>query len=362
MSSSGSAWVAELGDRLWTAVAGGDEHAAVDVIEDALDAGHDRETLLLEVIGAVQERVGAEWAANRMSVAQEHAATAINERAIAAVVHGHGVTADSVRGRITVSCVDGEWHALPARLVAEVLRLRGWQVDYLGAQIPTSHMIAHLHATNPHAVLLSSSLPTHLPTAHTAIAACQAVGIPVLVGGRAFGTDGRYARAFGATRWAANARDAASALDAGLPRPDPTAARHAVDDLPHLSDQEYTMVGRSRAQLVKQTLVDLENRFPAMRSYSDEQRERTAEDLAHIVDFLTTALYVDDPDLFTTFVTWTADILRARSVPARSLTAGLAVLAEQLRDFPRATALLGQATARLTGPAAPSTPEPGSHA
>ncbi|MYT23970.1 cobalamin-binding protein, partial [Streptomyces sp. SID7760] len=102
------------------------------------------------------------------------------------------------RGRITVACVDGEWHALPARLLAEVLRIRGWHVDYLGAQVPAPHLIAHLHRTGPDAVALSSSIPTRLPVAHATITACQAVGTPVMVGGAAFGPGGRYARLLGA--------------------------------------------------------------------------------------------------------------------------------------------------------------------
>lgn len=76
----------------------------------------------------------------------------------------------------------------------------------------------------------------------------------------------------------------------------------------------------------------MEERWPAMRSYTPAQRERTAEDLAHIVDFLATALYVDDAALFTTFTTWTADILTARRVPAGGLRLGLDILADQLRD------------------------------
>ncbi|MDI5974696.1 cobalamin-binding protein, partial [Amycolatopsis magusensis] len=63
-------------------------------------------------------RVGLEWAANRLSVAQEHAATAINDRVIAAAVHSRP-RPRAVLGRVTVACVDGEWHALPARLLAE---------------------------------------------------------------------------------------------------------------------------------------------------------------------------------------------------------------------------------------------------
>ncbi|MYS44742.1 cobalamin-binding protein, partial [Streptomyces sp. SID5998] len=101
-------------------------------------------------------------------------------------------------GTVTVACVDGEWHALPARLLAEVLRCRGHRVDFLGAQVPTPHLIAHLHRTAPAVVALSSSLPVRLPDAHTAITAVQALGIPVLAGGAAFGDDGRYARLLGA--------------------------------------------------------------------------------------------------------------------------------------------------------------------
>lgn len=338
---------AELRERLWQAVIEGAEYDAVDAVHAGLDAGWDEEALLLDVVAAVQEKIGAEWAADRITVAQEHAATAINERVIAVLVHRRpqdGPDAPS-RGRVTVSCVDGEWHAFPARLVAEVLRLRGWQVDYLGAQTPTPHLVAHQHRTNSDAVLLSGSISTHLPAAHAAITACQAVGVPVVAGGRAFGTDGRYARALGADAWAPDARGAAAALEAGLSRP--KAVRDAVDDLPHLADQEYTMVVRSRSRLVKQVLAELESRFPAMRGYSDAQRERTAEDLVHIIDFLTTALYLDDAEVFTGFLRWTSEVLTARGVPVRSLALGLDILGEQLHDFPRALRLVHEGAAAL---------------
>ncbi|MEW2249285.1 cobalamin-dependent protein [Streptomyces sp. NPDC006975] len=349
-----------LVEEVWQAVAHGDEYAAVDLARRALADGVDEETLLLDVIAAVQQRVGAEWAADRLTVAQEHAATAISERVVTALALARpraARRAPAPRGRVTVSCVDGEWHALPARLVAEVLRLRGWQVDYLGAQTPTAHLVAHLHHTGSEAVLLSGSLPTHLPTAHAAVTACQAVGVPVMAGGRAFGPDGRYAHALGADRWAPDARAAAAVLDDGLWPPDPASARQAVDDLPHLADQEYTFVAQSRSRLVRKTLTELEERFPALRHYTDEQREHTAQDLAHIVDFLATALYVDDPDLFTTFVTWTADVLHARRVPPHSVTVALDVLGASLRDFPRALRLLHDGTDALNGHT--PTPAPG---
>lgn len=325
-------------EDLWRAVMACDEYAARDVVLAALDAGLPAESVLLDVIGAVQRRVGAEWAAARINVAQEHAATAINERVIAALTL-HVGRPEVRHGRVTVACVDGEWHALPARLLAETLTMRGFAVDYLGAQVPTPHLIAHLHRTAPDAVALSSSIPTRLPAAHATITACQAAGVPVIVGGAAFGTDGRYARLLGAQAWAADARTAADRL-ANQPLDPPMTVHQPIDDLPHLADQEYSMVVRTAPSLVASVYRGLEDRVPAMREYTEQQRQYTAEDLAHIVDFLGAALYVGDAELFTGFLTWTAGILAARGVPVSTVRTALDLLAGDLRDFPRATELL----------------------
>ncbi|WP_406090681.1 B12-binding domain-containing protein [Streptomyces sp. NBC_01013] len=349
----------ELQDRLWSAAVDRDEFAAAGLVFAALDNGMDAESVLLDVIAPVQMRVGTEWAANRITVAQEHAASAIAERVVAAVAHRPSSRTTPHLGRVTVACVEQEWHVLPARLLAEVLTLRGWEVDFLGAQVPTPHLVAHLHRAGADVVALSSSIPTRLPAAHGAITACQSVGVPVLVGGAAFGSDGRYARLLGADVWAPDARTAAQKLADGIAAPNLAAGRLQIDDLPHLSDQEYTLVTRSQEQLVKQVLTQMEERFPAMAAYSDQQRQRTAEDIAHIVEFLTVALYVDDDDLFTNFMTWTAGILTARDVSARSLHPALGILAAELNEFPRSTRLLDQARLALDSTAAAGGRHPG---
>ncbi|MFE5511689.1 B12-binding domain-containing protein [Streptomyces sp. NPDC056529] len=337
----------ELSERLWTAVIGRDEQTAMRLVTAAADAGADTEALLLDVVAGVQHRVGTEWAADRISVADEHAASAITDRVLAALAHHRAPRRLRIRGRVTVACVEGEWHVLPARLLAEVLTHRGWQVDFLGGHTPTPHLVAHVHQTNPAAVLLSASLPTRLPTAHKAISALQSIGVSVMAGGRAFGPDGRYARLLRADAWAPDARKTADHLDQGLTRHRVGQRQQIHDDLPHLTDQEYTLVTTRHTALVKQSLETLEERWPAMRTYSTAQRDRTTEDLAHIIDFLATALYVDDAELFTTFTTWTAGILTARGVPAAGLRLGVDILAGQLRDFPRALTFLTAATDAL---------------
>lgn len=61
------------------------------------------------------------------------------------------------------------------------------------------------------------------------------------------------------------------------------------------------------------------------------------------MEFLAAALYIDDPALFTEFITRAGQILTARDIPAGALLPALDLLAGQLSDFPRARRLLAAA-------------------
>ncbi|WP_407664872.1 cobalamin B12-binding domain-containing protein, partial [Micromonospora tarensis] len=187
-------------------LADADEYAAAELAIGLLDAGVPAERVLLDLVAPAQAEVGERWARNEWSVAQEHAATHISEQVVAAVA-AHARPRPT-GGRVVVACMDGEWHALPPRLVAEVLRLRGWQVTFLGASVPAAHLVSYLHRYDAHAVALACALPMRLPHAHRMIEACRRSDVPVVVGGRGFGADGRWARRLGVA-WAPDAPAAA---------------------------------------------------------------------------------------------------------------------------------------------------------
>ncbi|MGW5671304.1 cobalamin B12-binding domain-containing protein [Micromonospora sp. NPDC003776] len=312
-----------------------DEYAAIEVATGLLEAGVPAERVLLDLVAPAQAEVGERWARNEWSVAQEHAATHISERVVAAVAAY--VNPRPTRGRIVVACMDGEWHALPARLVAEVLRLRGWQVTFLGASVPAAHLVSYLHRYDAHAVALACALPMRLPYAHRMIEACRRSDVPVVVGGRGFGDDGRWARVLGVP-WAPDAPDAAELVaDERALRVVPPAR------LDHLADDEYASLVKRRGELIDSALADLRERVPSVRDYTPAQLDSTISDLGYIVDFLAAALYVDDETLFTDFVEWLVGILTSRRVPAGAVGLTLDHYGQQLRDFPRAWRFLDRA-------------------
>jgi methanogenic corrinoid protein MtbC1 len=318
----------------------GDECGAVGFTHELLDRGVPAEWILLGLVARAQSIVGARWAANEWSVAQEHAASYVSDRVVAAVA-GRTRTSGG-RGKLVLACTDGEWHALPARIFGEVLRLHGWQVRFLGASVPTPHLVSYLHQQGPDAVAVSCALPTRLIRVRRVVESCQSAGFPVLAGGRGLGPGARWGPCLGADA-VADSPSAALRVLAGWPtplsaRPQPTGG---IDD-------EHTLVAKKRDELIDCGMTELTGRFPPLGEYNAFQRERTIEDLGHIVDFLAAGLLVDDESLFTDFVGWLGRLLAARRVPPSSVDVVLTAYHGMLHDFPRARRQLRAGRVELT--------------
>lgn len=308
--------------ELMAALGEADEHAALDPVLRLLDEGVPAETVLLDLVADAQAEVGRLWQTGRWGVAREHAATAVVEYVIAALADR--VTAAPTRGHVVVACLEGERHAVPPRILAEVLRGRGWRVTFLGACVPTAHLVPYLRERAPDAVALSCTLARDLPRADRAIAACRDTGTPVLVGGRGFGADGRWARALGVDTWAPDASAAADLLDR------PGWRRAARPAPPRPTDP--ALLAR-RAELVEAALAALDERFPPARD-DERQPDEVREEVGELVDFLAASVYVDDPELFGGFVSWTAEAAAARRLPPSRTRVVVEVLARELSDDP----------------------------
>ncbi|MDQ3640024.1 MAG: cobalamin-dependent protein, partial [Actinomycetota bacterium] len=253
-----------------------DQPGAVGLVTGLAEQGAAPEALVLEVLAPAQREVGRRWEDGRWSVAQEHAATAVTDTALGLLAldaepNGNGRHA-------VVACVEGEWHSLPARMAAEVLRLRGWHVTFLGGSVPADDLARYAAAHRPDAVGLSCSMPVSLKGAARSIAACRRVGVPVLAGGSGFGPEGRYAARLGASTWAGDPVVAATLLESGLHGGSPSSV--APEDA---DGDEHRELEREKDDIVSVAVAQLEN---------DDARVREA--LTFLVSTLESALFVDD--------------------------------------------------------------------
>ena len=133
-------------------------------------------------------RIGDLWECNRISVAVEHLATAITERMLALVYPTLLVDSHSKGQKVILSCSANEYHQIGARMIADILESRGFDVDFLGANTPVDALLQQIGETRPDLVGLSLSVYFNMAALHKMIAEIHAAypQLDIFVGGQAF--------------------------------------------------------------------------------------------------------------------------------------------------------------------------------
>ncbi|MFY9669414.1 MAG: cobalamin-dependent protein [Trebonia sp.] len=279
----------------------------------------------VKLLAEVQQAVGDLWQQNELTVADEHAATAVVDLALAAACLEAERRPHAPGGTVVVACAEEEWHVMPARMFAEQLTAAGWDVVFLGASTPAEHLQRFVAAEPPAAVAVSCTVPLYLHGARRAIAASHAVGVPVLAGGAAFGTAPNRAAAIGADAWASTLDGAVATLSRWVSNRPPLAAP-LVDDAPALA------AGAERPMIVERAMSALASRYPPLADYTSGQLARTREDLDYILRFAEASLLTGDDSIITSFASWLKSVLAARGLPDGILPLGIGVLQECLPE------------------------------
>lgn len=292
------------------------------------------------LLAEVQREVGRRWQQQEFTVADEHAATAIVDLALAAAcLEAAPSHPPAAQGAVVVACAEEEWHVMPARMAAGQLRAAGWDVVFLGASTPAEHLRRFLAAGPPAAVALSCTVPLYLPGARRSVSASHAAGVPVLAGGAAFGTAPGRAAAIGADAWASSTGSAATILARWLDS-SPALAAPTADEAPALA------LAAERPALTERAISALATRYPPLAHYTAWQLARTREDFGYIIRFVEAAILAKDDSIVTDFAGWLASVLAARGLPDRIIPLSIAVLRNCLPDgFSQADRLLQAMTA-----------------
>lgn len=154
-----------------------------------LDAGTSLRELYSGLFTTSLVEVGRRWQQGNATVADEHLATALTEDLLVYVFpRALGARRNGLRA--VVSCAANELHQVGGRIVADVLELQGWHVDFLGANLPADALAGLVQKRRPHLVGLSVALEENLGRVAEAVAQVRAVApeVPVVVGGQAFGS------------------------------------------------------------------------------------------------------------------------------------------------------------------------------
>jgi MerR family transcriptional regulator, light-induced transcriptional regulator len=194
-----------------TALLVGDQHEALAVMNRCLDGGQNLVDVELHVIQPAMYQIGEKWQANQVTVAQEHIATAIVQSVMTAALLRSPPPAP-IGKRVLLACVAGNHHTVGLRMVADSFQLAGWEVQYLGADVPTPSLIQQIGLWAPDLVGLSLSFAQQLPVVKDVIARLHARFGParpsVIIGGLAVNRFDRLVDLVGADAYGSDARAA----------------------------------------------------------------------------------------------------------------------------------------------------------
>ncbi len=205
--SADAADLTDLRTRYLDALLRGDRREALRlIVDEGLRQGASVFELQLGVVQEAQREIGELWQQNRISIADEHMATAISHLALAHL-YQHAEPHPPRGRKVVVACVEGELHDFPARLVADALDLDGFEVRYLGANVPTDHLLPILEREKPDLLALSVTMSFNLPALQAAVERVIATGrrLPIAVGGHAERWSPQVAASLGVDATAQNA-------------------------------------------------------------------------------------------------------------------------------------------------------------
>lgn len=300
--------------------AAGRPRPAIDLALELLAGGHTLDRLVVELFSPVMRQVGVLWQSNRWTVADEHAVTAVVDDALATVAAAarNSHLPGPSRGSVLVACAENEYHTLPARLGAERLRSDGWDIRYLGANVPAQSLKEFAASTNVDIVVLSCTVTRSLLGAAHSIATLVELGTPVVAAGAGFGDTPARADRLGASGWIGPRGDPTTALTADLAPPRPA---HSHDDQGMHLESQAEELGRA-------CMAEMFERIPRMPTYSVRQLARVRGDLDSVIHHLAVAVELDDPALFHEHVIWLASTRQSRDLPAVILDTALDLVAD----------------------------------
>lgn len=195
---SASPVLTSLRDRYLKAQLAGDRREALRlIVDEGLATGISVVSLQSDVIQAAQHEIGRLWQRNVVSIAQEHMATAISQLVLSALFE-RAKPQPRLGKKLVLACVEGELHDLPARLVADVLDVDGFDVRFLGANVPHDDLIKAIVSERPDVIGLSVTMTFNVTSLRTAIARTREVTPnPIFVGGHALGWSSELAEELG---------------------------------------------------------------------------------------------------------------------------------------------------------------------
>lgn len=141
-------------DKLYTAFTAHNESEAKKIV-DAIQSMFDLKTIFFEVFYPVLYEIGEAWYRGELRIATEHFASNFIRNILMNLLQAFPVY--SAAPRILVGCAPEEFHEIAPLMLSVLLRREGYQVEFLGADLPVEDLAFYAEDASADMVILSAS-------------------------------------------------------------------------------------------------------------------------------------------------------------------------------------------------------------
>ncbi|MCX7982490.1 MAG: cobalamin-dependent protein [Syntrophales bacterium] len=196
-------------DKFLSYLLDGNSEAALKFAKKFIKSQEDILNFHLKIVQPSLYDVGNLWEAGKISVAEEHLATAIVGRVMANIYVNFPKT--KKKAKAIVMSAPNEYHELGGRIVADFLEIDGWDVYYLGANVPEQGLIRLIKKTKPKLLAISVTMPFNIEKTEKLISSVRELryfNSKIIVGGIAFNIIPEIYEKIGADFYAPDAKRA----------------------------------------------------------------------------------------------------------------------------------------------------------
>lgn len=175
--------LAGLRDAWLAACKAFDERKAEKILAEAFSL-FPTETVCFDLLRQGLAEIGMGWYEGTVTVQQEHFSSALAIRRLETMVAS--TPPPTRNGRILAVCPPEERHTFGLLLLTLLLRRNGWDVIYLGANVPLVRLEATLEVAKPHLVVMSAQTLHTASTMIPMVTLLQREKVPSAYGGAVF--------------------------------------------------------------------------------------------------------------------------------------------------------------------------------
>ncbi|MBC7962645.1 MAG: cobalamin B12-binding domain-containing protein [Steroidobacteraceae bacterium] len=190
MTTVNDSFAAALRQEYLNEILAGKRKPALEIIMDAYHGGYPIPGIYMDVFQEALYEIGRLWETNQITVADEHMGTAITQYVMSNLYQFFEV-AERQRGKLVMTGVEGELHQVGANMVADVLEADGWDVMFLGTNVPEEGAIESIRQHKADIFGISSTMFFNIPKVIRLVEATRKEfgdSVRIMLGGGAFRT------------------------------------------------------------------------------------------------------------------------------------------------------------------------------